>query len=1310
MTKPGKKKSLTETPTNLKEAIDWVIKIKDETGAIKGLAEELIKLLDKDGSTLASEVNGIFSKARSGLQTAEQTTAREAFMLKSYLKNITSYGRPLGVDEIGHLKVALEKDVESPGQQSGGPISELADGLKKFIGYQDSGGMPDGSKGIGSQNYESSYYSVSESWNSLTTDQHRDCALILLGIMPVLYFGLSYLYWWCSPDSGSTPSNISWSQQSISTDNGLKKYLEALGFTDNLSNQKTGGKIVSEIMNSMFSGELQTAYTAANSNPPQNSIHNYAKFLDKLQGEAPNPGGSHHGLPDLTEQVRQLLEEVKGVDTGLSREQLKQVMSALADSSNNGLIGKLAEGLQQFIGYDKSGKLTGGGILPANVAKYQVCNAVLNFVIRFLEGLCGITLDRDTKKDGVKTVIVTLRKCVGTGQVPEGFGTLVGKIGEKVEAKSGFKGGVGQSLKTMFEKLKEIVNNHESGAGVDSLQNYLSQVFKSPGTEKSRDFQNLCDELRKLFGDGTLTSGMSNANKHLELNSLNRHITPVTTQAKKLTPSSFSNTPVAQALAAGVQSGALAFIAELQTITYTSYYYDPTSRQWSDNKDVGNDQCAQIFLGCLPLYYQALTYIYWGCHDNGGGWGNLTLANGALKSYFDSQGLLPLYVDKNKRGAHIADSALKGFSELQQGMSEATPPSPFTYARFIKALQEKVSTQSSCSDCPLSALFYGASCYFRYQQTATAKSAGGTPKTIREMLYFLAALQFSTSYGEIDGYIGTLLNQDLNVADSGLSTNGNTLSAERLKEYLRASCAFSSSVLGLIQGPSASQTDTDPWLYELFCNSAFQFKYPSGDSLFSTVSNYAYALQFQLLFLYSMCGNVGVKCGWQDCTYGKEIKGSGTSSLTSHICPGFKCQDSRCKHNGQGINCNHNNYRQSGGCGKSASTPSPLQAFLTGALPSFGLSSSSTPNHMSDHPQGALCHVPMGFQANHLRSIGNGAVVYSVLKPICGNFSSPIRQLCEKLGCLTKRTPRTLGDMFGFTWHLKGQLFKQSNQGNITSAGWFSELQDKLPFSYQLKNDSGENLKKFVGSDHSAHQTSPADLTSLHSSGCDKRSENCGPYLSPLALSNGATFGKPPAYASTYLSWMVYLTDDLETGFQELLHEFKNIDCKASGCRGKAGSQQACTSHAPGTHGTSNECKCDSVVHCGGVLPLLYRYGFTFGSTGDLFGEGTNGTNTKRTCKAFANQLQSVITGKPLQDLFESIDSFLFVFRYYFLGNLSGFWIIYMWLILYTFFFLLDTLHLRSHLKLTSSHVVPPIGLLTSGKPLPVTKLTYIGQ
>ncbi|GIX62389.1 variant erythrocyte surface antigen-1 family protein [Babesia caballi] len=281
MMTPGAKK-LTDPPENLKEAIDWVLRVSggdsnNDDSAIKGLSEELIKLLDKDGSTLASEVNGIFSKARSGLQTATQKDAREAFMLNAYLSDISPYGRTLIEEELDHLKKALQKDVESPGGPSGCPITNLADGLKKFIGYQDSGGMPNGRSGIGSSNYESSYKSASESWNSLTTDQHRDCAAILLGIMPVLYFGLSYLYWWCEGTGGWAQHKIDGSGRGQEA---LKNFLEKVGFEAGKLNQSKKGSDIVQYINTGFN-EL-TSRTNASSNDHPMFFGEHQKALETL--------------------------------------------------------------------------------------------------------------------------------------------------------------------------------------------------------------------------------------------------------------------------------------------------------------------------------------------------------------------------------------------------------------------------------------------------------------------------------------------------------------------------------------------------------------------------------------------------------------------------------------------------------------------------------------------------------------------------------------------------------------------------------------------------------------------------------------------------------------------------------------------------------------------------------------------------------------------------------------------------------------------------------------------------------------------
>ncbi|GIX65777.1 uncharacterized protein BcabD6B2_52120 [Babesia caballi] len=223
---------------------------------------------------------------------------------------------------------------------------------------------------------------------------------------------------------------------------------------------------------------------------------------------------------------------------------------------------------------------------------------------------------------------------------------------------------------------------------------------------------------------------------------------------------------------------------------------------------------------------------------------------------------------------------------------------------------------------------------------------------------------------------------------------------------------------------------------------------------------------------------------------------------------------------------------------------------------------------------------------------------------------------------------------------------------------------------------------------HAGNHT--ADLLSLYYPKCS--GTNCGPYLYPLVYTTGSTFS--PKYASTYLSWLVYLADDFRDWLSELSERFDGLNCE--GCGHSCGS----TGHSK-DHGSA--CQCPSITQCADVLPLFYEYGFTMLDAKKLKDKGNK-------CSAFHAQLNAFINGQPLYKALSAIDTFLWAIRWEFISKLSAFWTIYVCVILYTFFFLLDTLHLRSHLKLTSSQTIPPLALLTSGTPLPITKLTYIGQ
>ncbi|GIX61900.1 variant erythrocyte surface antigen-1 family protein [Babesia caballi] len=845
------------------------------------------------------------------------------------------------------------------------------------------------------------------------------------------------------------------------------------------------------------------------------------------------------------------------------------------------------------------------------------------------------------------------------------------------------------------------------------------------------------------------------------------------------------------------------------------YSYVPGKATWrEDNKDL----CAKIFLGCLPMIFSALSHLYWKCKQlhSQGGWEKM-----AFNGSGSGQNLKAFMVGQGYVADHLSTQTGKSITPLLENSYNfstviATVPKP-SHPEFLNELDNSLkgvigtgssSITTELNGHSLSALFYVCRCYFTGKQIMRPVTERRPPTSIREMLYWLSGLQFSPHYSDLKEQIDAFIphGSGLHVADSAIlasstGSSGDTLTRDQMKGFLLSSCLSAPGVLGAIQGNTAD-TENEPWLYSLFCNSEFKLNYPSsGTAILYAISQYSYALQFQLGFLFSMCATNVNKCGWQDCTYGKEINASGTSALQSHICQGLKCGgNSSCQHNGSSpdTSCKHNNYSQSDYCGK-GSNGSPLQAFLTDNLKGFSLSQPSDPSSHLSTCSGHRCHVPMGFQSNHLRqNAGTGNYIYAAFYSFCGRPDTPLRQLSEKLGCLTKRTPRTLGDLFGFVWHLNGELFKtrpkmidlidkfdkafglsndlsskfttdaysvlsvlwnhiaKLNPGSSSSSatGFSISLEamaPTIPFLYQLFMTEDSNSlpgtlfdlnqhchKKAVNNNATVGNKPNQRLTVVthNGNGCsdspndlwsllqpvkpkprpdkdtdpykDCRDQNCGGYLSPLTHSAGSTYA--PANASVYLSWLTYLTDDFHEWFQNLLVEFKNVDCSKMGCRSKVGGEEACTSHAPGTHGTtSGQCQCDSVVHCGGVLPVLYRHGFQFYSPYTLSGGSKGSDQTKRSCDKFHNALSNVLAeGAPLTKLLESIDEFLYLFRFYFFYNQSTLWTIYICVILYTFFFLLDTLRIRSHLHFPSSNSIAPISLLSTAKAPALKKFTKL--
>ncbi|GIX61393.1 variant erythrocyte surface antigen-1 family protein [Babesia caballi] len=1077
--------------------------------------------------------------------------------------------------------------------------------------------------------------------------------------------------------------------------------------------------------------------------------------------------GNSHNNDTKLQRLKQGLEKAKDLV-----EKDVEGDSRFEHVGTGGPVGMLAEGLRKFIGYKGSiftntnGQITGAGIAPSNMATHRLCDATIAFTIGVLEG-CQKNSDLTNHTNSallrqVNDSIKKIQGCYGKGPVELkklanekcGLATFSGSnVGQFVQQ-------LGKAFDTQFNTLNGV--NDQPRKVAEKVGEYLKEVLNG-AKAWGGDAQNAGTHLKTLvrnFTGETLYDSINDKNFDTNIKQVKSAVNPGGAKLDSVKKS--------------LEYGKNAFMNQLEMRNYIQTDYQKVNLLEFTNETGKIQTCAKIFLSCLPLYYQALTYLYWRCHNNGGGWNAMTLGGGPLKDFLYSMWYDPSRLHVVKRGQSVVSSLDDKFKDFQQKMQAASNKS---YPQFLKELQENARqklTGSSTENCPLSALYYCASCYFTCKQSqinAPTKS----PSTIREMLYFLAALPFSPSYDEFDTYLTnhfkTLIPRDaaqsgpdnrqdhelaLDVADSATASRQNKLSADHIKDYLTSSLLLPPVLLGAIQGNSTDDPN-DPWLHRLYCNTHIDLKFPSSPSaLFNALSSYAYALHFQLGFLYQQCSQLYVNtCGWFMCTFGQGVNESPKGRIvSSHICS-VGCSNHRSDKFSE-----HTGYCQHSDCGTSASKPSPLQAFLTDTLTGFSRGHPSSHSGHLAECSGYTCHVPMGFKAKNLRpgSKYQGGHITIALTPFCGSYTCPLPQLSEKLGCLVKRTPRSLGDIFGFIWTLNSQLFKSKPDVNNTINDFFmsiglrrefQKLQTDpssaytsvcdtiaklpssnppkgvqsalktlflgLPFWYNIfmVNPDGSlpvRLFELKSTDHSprySYSGKHDDLYSLYNPLCtDSANNTCGTYLYPLCYSNGATFN--PKSAITYLSWVLYLTDDLQSWFQAMLDEFKNIDCSTSGCGGQSKCQ---VTHKSGTHGTDSvACSCYSVVQCGGVLPLLYRHGFRFYDAIHLKNGFRGEGKDIRQCKAFGEQLKSVISGKPLTNLLTSIDAFLYAIRLEFFSKLSAFWTIYIGLILYTFLFLLDTLHLRSHLKLTSSHMVPPLALLTSGTPLPITNLTYIGQ
>ncbi|KAG6440204.1 variant erythrocyte surface antigen-1 alpha subunit [Babesia bovis T2Bo] len=435
-------------------------------------------------------------------------------------------------------------------------------------------------------------------------------------------------------------------------------------------------------------------------------------------------------------------------------------------------------------------------------------------------------------------------------------------------------------------------------------------------------------------------------------------------------------------------------------------------------------------------------------------------------------------------------------------------------------------------------------------------------------------------------------------------------------------------------------------------------------------------------------------------------------------CPGCNDHSKKCGQKPVPTTCNtcHQQYMDG--------FPSPLQAFLEDRLPGF--SCDEVVNDDKDNPDyppaashlehcngsGQCCPLPMGFRGQFLKggiSDCTGKRLYGILYFFSNGdmMQSCVYTLVRVTAALSATTPQVLGDVFGFFRGGVGNPEQQEGQQKGTNAnkcdhskklsdkktddyfcGWCaSGLRDEvkkiewIPFDStpggQYLSTVGKALRDIKGDKGSSgKQTGTTSLSTL-----TKDSEYLSPLTGELYTAVSATFG------STYLSWVLYLSDSLYWGLQSLASEFLQIECR--GCR-------ECDPNKckKGHHGASSDgqCGCQSIVSCTGVLPVLYRHGFSYGNPFNLEGYqqkdkdkgdySIQKAQSTKHCHQFLDSINAVIKTEsttPLTNLLSQVGKLQYDIRLPWIFVLTVAWLVAVLYLAFGAIWPLDWTHMRSH-------------------------------
>ncbi|EDO07153.2 variant erythrocyte surface antigen-1 alpha subunit [Babesia bovis T2Bo] len=416
--------------------------------------------------------------------------------------------------------------------------------------------------------------------------------------------------------------------------------------------------------------------------------------------------------------------------------------------------------------------------------------------------------------------------------------------------------------------------------------------------------------------------------------------------------------------------------------------------------------------------------------------------------------------------------------------------------------------------------------------------------------------------------------------------------------------------------------------------------------------------------------------------------------------------------------------------------PSPLQAFLEDRLPGFSCREVLYSEDNDKYPpaashlghcngSGQCCPLPMGFRNNFQDGVTHtGARLYGILYFFSNGdmMQSCVYTLVRVTAALSATTPQVLGDVFGFFRGGVGNKEEGKNKKDQNKkcehdkdpskkedddyiCGWCAsglrqEVQN-IGWIPQKEGDGGQyrgtvgqaliDIKGDKGDSATLMSTTTPTTTSL--STLTDSNHYVSPLTGELYTAVSATFG------GTYLSWVLYLSDALHSGLESLSEAFRNIECR--GCKGQCDPNKC----KKGEHGQKSDagsaglCQCQSIVSCTGVLPVLYRHGFSYGNPFNLEGYQQRDKDkgdysitersdkTTKHCHEFLESLEKVLEDKqedtsqdhPLTNLLSQVGQLQYDIRLPWIFVLTLAWLLAVMYLAFGAIWPLDWTHMRSH-------------------------------